>query len=116
MEVENKIEKLLSNLKEYVDTNYQLIILNVQNVFINLFSSLASIIIIGLTILFILLFGGIGFAIWLGQYFNNSFIGFFYVSGFFILVTLLLFFNRKKWIKIPLVNILIKKINFDDEN
>lgn len=116
MEQENNIEKLIGHLKEYAGIQYQLIALNVQNAFSNLFSSLATIIILTLFILFILLFGGIGTAIFLGEYLNNSFIGFFYVSAFFTLVGIIIFLNREKWIKIPLNNVIIKKINFTHEN
>jgi len=116
MEDENKIEKLFEYLKEYVETRYQLGILNVQRKLSGILSSLTSIVVLGVLIIFIFLFGSIGAAIWLGLYFQNYFIGFFYISGFYILITIITYFNRERLIKTPLINALIKKINSDDEN
>ncbi len=116
MEAANKLEKLLDHLKEYAETRYQIGILNVQGKLSIVLSSLASKVILGILILFVLLFGGIGTALWLGVYFDNTFIGYFYVAGFYFLILLIIFFNREKWIKSPVMNDLIKKINFDEEN
>lgn len=116
MEEENKVEKLLIHLKDYAETQFQLSILSVQNNFVNLLSSMASIVVLGVLLLFILLFTGIGTAIWLGEYFHNYFLGFFYIAGFYILILFIIYFNREKWIKSPLINALLKKINLDDEN
>lgn len=116
MEEENKVEKVLGHLKEYAETRYELGLLNAQEKFSNVLSSVASIAVLGILIIFIFLFGSIGIALWLGEYYHNSFIGFFYIAGFYILLSLLLFFNREKWIKSPLINTLIKKINHNDEN
>lgn len=116
MEEKNKIEKFLKDIKEYAEVRFDLVSLNVQDKFSDIVSSLVSIIILSVMALLILLFAGIGAAIWLGEYFNNGWIGFFCITGFYLLLALLILFNREKWIKFPVMNSLIKKIHFNDEN
>jgi apolipoprotein N-acyltransferase len=59
---------------------------------------------------FFLFFVGFGLGYWLGTVFDNMAAGFFAVAGFFLLLCVLLFVTRKKFI-IPMVrNMLISKI------
>lgn len=116
MEEKNNVEKLLSNVKEYAEVRFDLISLNFQDKLSIVVSSLVSIVIISVLTLLIFLFASIGAALWLGEYFQSASIGFFCVMGFYVLLTFLLLLNREKWIKFPIMNSLIKKINFNDEN
>ena len=116
MEEKNNIEKLLSNVKEYAEVRFDLVSLNFQDKLSVVVSSIVSIVIIAVLSLLIFLFASIGAALWLGEYFQNNAIGFFCVMGFYIFLTFLLLVNREKWIKFPIMNSLIKKMNFNDEN
>lgn len=116
MEEKNKVEKFLKDVKEYAEVRFDIVSLNFQDKFSDIVSSLVSVIILSVMALLILLFAGIGAAIWLGEYFNNASIGFFCITGFYLLLAFLILFNREKWIKFPVMNSLIKKIHFNDEN
>ncbi|MES2285114.1 MAG: phage holin family protein [Bacteroidota bacterium] len=116
MEENHKVEKFLRDAKEYAEVRFDLVSLNIQDKFSDIVSSLVSIVILSVLALLILLFAGIGAAIWLGEYFNNAPVGFFCMTGFFILLAFILFFNRERWIKFPIMNSLIKKIHLNDEN
>lgn len=116
MEEKNKIEKFLTNVKEYAEVRFELVSLNIQDKLSIIVSSLVSIVVLSVFALLILLFAGIGGAIWLGEYFNNTYVGFFCITGFYILIALIVLINREKWIKFPVMNSLIKKIHFYDEN
>ncbi|MES2140598.1 MAG: phage holin family protein [Bacteroidota bacterium] len=116
MEENNKVEKFLTDVKEYAEVRFDLVSLNIQDKFSDIVSSLVSIIVLSVLALLILLFAGIGGALWLGEYFNNAPIGFFCITGFYILLAIILFFSREKLIKFPIMNSLIKKIHLNDEN
>jgi hypothetical protein len=116
MEELNKVEKLAGHIKEYAETRFDLIVLNVQDKITDILSSVVSSIIGTILTLFVLLFVSLGVALWLGEYFHSAFIGFFCIAGFYLVVAILVILNRKKWIKIPMINGLIKKMNAHEEN
>jgi hypothetical protein len=115
MEIKSKAEKLLSYIKEYLETRFNLASLAIREKISEVVSSIAAAFILGLLMVFIFLFAGIGTALWLGDYFESTSIGFFCVTGFYAVITLLLFFNRDKWIKEPIVDAIIKKTNINVE-
>ncbi|MES2590583.1 MAG: phage holin family protein [Bacteroidota bacterium] len=115
MEIKDKLEKLFGGVKDYAETRFDLLVLTAREKVSNLVSSLVVIIVLGILGIFIFLFAGIGTALWLGDYFNNSALGFFCVTGLYVFITLLLLFNRDKWIKLPIINSLIKNTNFNAE-
>lgn len=116
MEEKNKVGKFLSDVKEYAEVRFDLISLNIQDKLSGIVSSIVSIIVLSIIVIFILLFAGIGAALWLGEYFNNAPIGFFCITGFYLFLAFLILINREKWIKFPVMNSLIKKMHFNDEN
>ncbi len=116
MEQNNKVEKFLTDVKEYAEVRFDMVSLNIQDKFSDIVSSLVSIVVLSVLALLILLFAGLGAAIWLGEYLNNPPVGFFCITGFYVLLALVLFFNRERWIKFPIMNSLIKKIHLNDEN
>ncbi len=116
MEEKNKVERLLQHVEEYAETRIDLVALNVQDKLGSVLSSIASIVILWILSVFIFLFASVGAAWWIGDYFNSPSIGFFAIAGFDLLVAALVYFNREKWIKLPITNALIKKINFHEED
>lgn len=116
MEEKNKLEKMFTDIKDYAETRIDIIALNTQDKASQVISSVASIAILGTLGLFILLFASVGAAWSLGEYLNSPSIGFFSVAGFYFLLMLVLFVNREKWIKLPIINAILKKITFHENN
>ena len=114
MEEKNKIEKLFTDVKDYAETRIDIVVLNIQDKASNIISSIASMVILGILLLIVLMFISIGGAWYLGQYLQSPSIGFFSVAGFYLLVAVVLFFNREKWIKLPIINSILKKITFHE--
>lgn len=115
MEIKNKTEKLISFAKEYLETRLNLAALTVREKVSEVASSIVSAFILVLFFVFIFLFAGIGTALWLGNYFGSISLGFFCVTGLYALITLVLFFNRERWIKAPVADSIIKKTNINVE-
>jgi uncharacterized membrane protein YqjE len=113
---EGKIDKLVGNVIECVETRFDLVQLDVQDKVSDIMASMASVALIGLMFAFMLLLLSIGAAIYLSQRYNSSFIGFAYVSGFYLVAGILLFVSRKRLIRLPVINMLLKRINVNEEN
>lgn len=116
MEEPNRVEKLLKHVEEYAETRFDLVILNVQDKMGSVLSSIVSIVILWILSIFVLLFVSIGAAWLIGDYFNSASIGFFSIAGFDLIIAIVVFFNREKWVKVPITNALIKKINFHEKD
>jgi uncharacterized membrane protein len=116
MEEKNKIEKMFTNIKDYAETRFDIIVLNIQDKAVNVISSMASAVILGTLGLISLVFISIGVAWYLGEYFHSPSIGFFSVAAFYLLVTIVVFINREKWIKLPIINAILKKITFHEND
>lgn len=116
MEERNKIEKMFTDIKDYAETRFDIIVLNIQDKATGLISSIASAVILGTLGLIALMFISIGGAWYLGEYLQSPSIGFFSVAGFYLLLTLLLFVNREKWIKLPIINAILKKITIHEND
>jgi hypothetical protein len=116
MEEKSKLEKMFGNMKEYAETRFDIVVLNAQEKATNVIASVVSSAILGLLGIFILLFLSIGGAWALGEYLHSPSIGFFAVAGFYLLVALILYANREKWIRTPVINSILKKITFHEND
>jgi uncharacterized membrane protein len=116
MEEKNKLEKMFTDMKDYAETRFDIIILNTQEKASHMIASTASIAILGVLGFLVLMFASIGVAWLLGEYLQSPSIGFFSVAGFYLLVVFILFINREKWIKMPIINSIIKKITFHEND
>jgi hypothetical protein len=116
MEEKNKVEKLFKHMEEYAETRFDLVVLNIQEKMGNVASSVASAVLLSVFSVFILLFASIGGAWMIGEDFQSPSIGFFSIAGFYLLVAVLIYINREKWIKLPITNALLRKINIHEED
>ncbi|HEX8515481.1 MAG TPA: phage holin family protein [Bacteroidia bacterium] len=116
MEVKDKLEKMFTDIKDYTETRLDIVILNTQDKATSVISSMAAGAILGMLGLFILMFLSIGGAWALGEYFNSPSIGFLSVGAFYLLIAILLYVNRENWIKMPIINAILKKITIHENN
>ena len=104
-------EQLAKDTKIYAENYIQLIRFKL----IKKTSAIASsFVLYGTIILFLLitfLLLSIGTAFWVGKVLGAYHYGFFIMGGFFILISIILYTCRNKWIKIPVLNFLIKNIS-----
>lgn len=116
MEETNKIEKIFNDVKDYAETRFDIILLNAQDKGSGLISSIASIIILGVLGLISTMFLSIAAAWFLGEYLHSPSVGFLCVAVFYLLIVLILYVNRENWIKLPIINSILKKITFNENN
>lgn len=109
MQLNEKIEALTDSLKEYVDTNYELIKLEVIDHSSDILSGLISTLIVGVMLALFLFFGSFYLAYYLSDLLEINYIGFAIVGGFYLLLALLFHFNKKKLIESRVCNNFLKR-------
>src|SRR5204863_9942951 len=110
MEEQFSLEKTAEHLKQYAEAKADLFLLSSTEKIATGVSSLASILFLTFFILFLLLFLSIGVAIWITENYVSSSLGFFIVAGFYFILATLTYLFREKLIKVPVINLLLKKI------
>lgn len=110
----DKLDGITENLKDYVSTNYELIKLQATERTSVIGSGIIStiiIVIIGLLFFFAL---SLGVSFYLSALIGDTFSGFLIVAGFYLLLTLILYFGRKKLLETPIREKIIQKILKDE--
>lgn len=109
-DLKSKVSNLTDSFSEYVQTNYKLTLLNATDKATGIAASTLATVVVLLLGVFVLFFGGIALAIWLGYLLNNVALGYLLVAGFFVLIIILLVALRKKIIFPMIRNQIINKI------
>ena len=115
MEEKVKIEHLVSNVKEYAEERLKLIILNAYDKAGRLLSNTVSILILAVISFFVLLFVSFAMAWWIGQALEQPFLGFLIIGGVYLLLVLLVYVNREKWIRTPVINSFLNDVMDEDD-
>jgi hypothetical protein len=104
------IDILLSDAGDFIETRTTLwkykTIESLADVSGELVSGLGLIVIVS----FVIITFSIGFALLIGEWLGKSYYGFFVMGGFYTLLALIIFAGRRKWLKNPFSNMLIRKI------
>jgi len=106
----NSVETLFEKAGEFVETKIELLKLQAVNTTSDVTSSIVSRFAMLLVISLVVVILNIGIALWIGDMLGKVYYGFFIVSGFYILIAVLLYFFGSNWIKGPVQDSLIKKM------
>ncbi|MDZ4752287.1 MAG: hypothetical protein SGI87_11770 [Flavobacteriales bacterium] len=101
------LEPLLQRVEEFGRTNLELFKLNAISQTTEVVSNVVSRGTVVLVVSLFLVFGSIGVALWLGELLGKSYLGFFCVAGFYIVLGGVLYFLLHPWIKRMISNSLI---------
>ena len=101
--------KLIENARDIVETSYKLLVLKVVDKATRILSSALAAITFFVIGFFVVLFLGIGTAIWIGEALENMKAGYFITAGIFIVVILIIYLLRKKIVFPALRDSIIKK-------
>jgi Putative Actinobacterial Holin-X, holin superfamily III len=104
------IENLISKAGDVAETKVELWKLRAAGKISETVSSLISVMAIVILIVTAITILSIGVAFWIGSEMGKTSYGFFIVSGFYVLVGLVVYLFRRNWIKRPLSNLIIDKI------
>lgn len=112
-----KVETTYQHLIDYADARWNLIALDVSDKTANLITSIIVGIILAILGLFFLVFASISLAVWLGSLVDSTALGYLLVALLYGVVGAIVYFNRYKWLFLPLMNTFLKKLyrNQDDK-
>jgi hypothetical protein len=105
------LETLFERAKDYAETRGDLFKLKAIKKTAEVGSSVISKIIIGFLFSTFLILLNIGIGFWLGELLNATYFGFFALAGFYGIVGIIVYANRKKILRSPIADSIIKKIN-----
>ncbi|MES2617153.1 MAG: phage holin family protein [Bacteroidota bacterium] len=107
-------EEITESLKTYINNYYELIKLQATERASVIGSALISGFLIVMTVFLIILFCSLGAGFYLSQCFNNNYIGFVIVAGFYLILSLIIILNKKKMIDTPMRDRIIRKMLQED--
>src|SRR5438270_12194942 len=106
--MQEKIEELVENVKEYVNTQYELSVLKATNKASHLLSDVLAKLIVSFFCVLAILLLSFALAYYISAATNDTYSGFFLVGGVYLVIGLLLFGFRKWLIERPLGNKMIR--------
>ncbi len=109
-QLKEKAEDLTSHIGEMADTFYKLTTVKLAKQATSIASNAISIVVVCMLGLFIVFFGGMGLAWYLGDVMESRAAGFAVVGGFFLLVLIVVLAVRRKLIFPYLRNAIIRRI------
>ena len=104
------IEMLFERAEDYTRTTVELAKLNTVDTTADVLSSLLSRLAVSIVFVMFIFLINIGLSLWIGELLHNTYYGFFIVSGFYLLISIILYINKDKWLKMPISNFIIIKM------
>lgn len=101
---------LFDKIESYAKTTIDLAKLNAIDKTTDVVSALATKLAVILVVSMFVLFVNIGLSLWIGSMLNEYYLGFLIVSGFYLLVAILLYSFRTQLISEPISNIMLSKL------
>ena len=109
-DLKSKAGDLTESITEYIQSYYKLTLLNAADKATTISATtMAALVMIFLGI-FVLFFGGIALAIWLGNLLDDPALGYLLVAGFFLLVIIIMVLFKKKLVFPIIRDSLINKL------
>ena len=106
----NSVKELINKTGSYLETRLDLLKLQAVDKSAGVVSSLVTALIIASFVFLLVVILSIGVALWIGHETGELYYGFFIVGGFYILLSILLYAFRDKFLKGPVGNSIIQKL------
>lgn len=110
----NKIESLLGQAKEYVNTRIAQLKLAVAEKLSKTIATVVAGLIAALVFFLFIVFAGIAAAIALGQWTGMMWLGFLIIAAVYLILTIIVWKAKNRLLAIPIMNSIIKNL-FDEE-
>lgn len=111
----NKIEELVNRLKAYLNNRLSQFKLSIAEKTASVLTVLIAVVLTALVFFLFFTMVCIGVALLIGSWLHNYWLGFFIVSGLILAVGGWGWLTRDRWLRIPIMNLLIQAL-FKDED
>lgn len=105
-----EISELTESFERYAITRFELFKMESTHRFSLLGSGLVSAFLLGIIAISVVLFLSIATGMYLSEKIGNTYAGFLLVAAFYMLAGILLYKFRKKWVIIPMRDLIIRKM------
>lgn len=104
------VDMLYEKAKKYTETSAELLALKTVDKSADVLSSLITIVLIVIVVAMFTLFINVGLSLFIGTLLNEYYLGFIIISAFYLVLALVLYLFKDKFIKIPVTNLIIVKL------
>lgn len=117
MEEFKKIESLIEKLRDYVNIRIAQVKLSVAEKISKVAALVVAVLMAALVFFLFLVLLSVAGAIAIGQWLQNYWLGFLIIAGIILIIGIMLWNFKEKWIQKPIMNLLIKTMfsNKDDD-
>jgi hypothetical protein len=112
--IKDKAESIFGEASTYAEARWNLGVLNMSAKLADSISSIAISLILAAIGLTVLLFMSLAIAWLIGERLHSLPMGLFLVGLFYVFIGILVFTIRDKFIKLPIINLFIKKFYYED--
>ncbi len=113
-QIKDKAEGIFDDTTEYLEARWNLGVLNASSKAADTISTIATTLIIAVLGIIILIFLSVGVAVLISDKLDSPSSGFFYVALFYIVVGIIVYAIKDKYIKLPIINTFIKKFYYEN--
>lgn len=104
------IENLYTKVRDYAETSIELYKLQAIDATGSIISNLVTRILFILVLATFLFFFNLSLGFYIGKLLDSYYLGFLIVSTFYLLIGVILYFMRHKWIKNPINDLVLSKL------
>ncbi len=115
-EIKFNLDSFFGHIKDYAEERLNLVVLNLTDKVSKTVSGIGSVLVVTIFSIFALVFLSTALAWWIGQSLDSPALGFLIVGVFYVLLAIVLFANRDKWIYTPVANAFIKQLTIDEDD
>ncbi|MEO6453677.1 MAG: phage holin family protein [Ginsengibacter sp.] len=105
------IESIFERIKSYIETRIELLKLKAIDKSSSIVSNIITYIVVFLIFWCFFLLLNIGLALLIGELIGKIYIGFLILAAFYAVVGIVLLKNKNKWVKTPVVNMMVKGLH-----
>ncbi len=105
------MESLFERLKNYVENRIELLKLKAIDRSSSFASTLITYVVVSVFFVLFFMFLNIGLALLIGDLLGKGYYGFFIIAVFYVVVGIILLKFKDKWVKAPLINMLVKALH-----
>ena len=115
LDQKSRVEELTSHVMEYLDTRWDLLVLDMTEKSLTAASGIMTVLILTIFGGIALVFASLGTAIWLGQRMHSPVAGYFVIAGVFVAILALALTFARNYIRTVVTNSVLKSIKEEDE-
>lgn len=112
----SKVEEIVGNLKEYINTRIESAKLSAAEKSSKLLANVIAGVVVGLVFFFFIIFAGVALSFGLGEWIGKTWVGFLIVAVLYLLIGMIAWGARGKLIRLPIMNALIQQFINDDSD